>query len=238
MTPIIKNINHERHEKHERKGLAPITKNGMISIVDEQGNELGVTYYKRAKGMVKNGRARYIDDNKIIMFTACPPDKTEDSTMNEYINEVRDNDGNLVKPMWKEAEADEMASVGETVTIADMLKRIDAIIADSEHLAKAIEAISSIETKDVQHGSQNAGMIAHSIRDSIKAREETNHRILSFLNRVYDDIQPSVSFPGSDMGNRQKMMDILSINLEHATKNHNTGAVGHILNSMKELCGI
>ena len=42
-----------------------------ITIVDEQGNAYGATYPKRAKGLVKNGRARFVDENTICL--ACPP---------------------------------------------------------------------------------------------------------------------------------------------------------------------
>ena len=51
------------------KGAAPIAKN--VIVVDENGNQYEATYPKRARNLVKNGRARYIDDNKICL--ACPP---------------------------------------------------------------------------------------------------------------------------------------------------------------------
>ena len=51
------------------RGATPIEKN--IIVVDEQGNEYEATYPKRAKGLVKNGRARFINENTICL--ACPP---------------------------------------------------------------------------------------------------------------------------------------------------------------------
>ena len=63
--------------KSNKKGRIPIVKN--IRVVDEQGNEYEATYPKRAKGLVKNGRARFISENKICL--ACPPDKSEDKKM-------------------------------------------------------------------------------------------------------------------------------------------------------------
>ena len=60
--------------------MTPIEKN--IIVVDEQGNEYEATYPKRAKGLVKNGRARFIDENTICL--ACPPDtELEDKNMSE-----------------------------------------------------------------------------------------------------------------------------------------------------------
>ena len=62
--------------------MTPIEKN--IIVVDEQGNEYEATYPKRAKGLVKSGRARFVDENKICL--ACPPkDYLEDNNMSENI---------------------------------------------------------------------------------------------------------------------------------------------------------
>lgn len=52
--------------------MTPMTKN--VEVVDEQCNVYGATYPKRAKGLVKNGRARFVDENRICL--ACPPETT------------------------------------------------------------------------------------------------------------------------------------------------------------------
>ncbi|MDR0862010.1 MAG: hypothetical protein LBN30_04450 [Oscillospiraceae bacterium] len=65
-----------------------MTKN--IEVVDEYGVSYGVTYPKRAKGLVKNGRARYENDTKIVLTEppqnatgARPPNiDLEDKVMN------------------------------------------------------------------------------------------------------------------------------------------------------------
>ena len=65
--------------------MTPIEKN--VIVVDEQGNEYEATYPKRAKGLVKNGRARFVDENKICL--ACPPDKIlEEEKMSNNTNEL------------------------------------------------------------------------------------------------------------------------------------------------------
>ena len=56
---------------NQYKGATPIEKN--VRVIDEQGNEYEATYPKRAKGLVKNGRARFVGENKICL--ASPPDK-------------------------------------------------------------------------------------------------------------------------------------------------------------------
>lgn len=52
----------------------------MIKVLDKNGNELEPTYPKRARGLVKKGRARFIDDSTIVLeetqsnkTEACPP---------------------------------------------------------------------------------------------------------------------------------------------------------------------
>ena len=91
--------NKKRHHKiiaYHYKGVTPIEKN--IIVVDEQGNEYEATYPKRAKGLVKNGRARFVDENKICL--ACPPDKIlEEQKMSENIskNQVFDQIVDLQK---------------------------------------------------------------------------------------------------------------------------------------------
>lgn len=63
-----------------RRGMTPIAKN--IIVVDETGKEYEATYSKRAKGLVKSGRARFIEENKICLL--CPPEiELEDKTMSE-----------------------------------------------------------------------------------------------------------------------------------------------------------
>jgi len=56
-----------------------MTKN--ILVVDLQGKECGVTYPKRAKGLVKKGRARFVNECTICLTR--PPHQTEDEKMDD-----------------------------------------------------------------------------------------------------------------------------------------------------------
>ena len=73
----------------EYKGAIPIEKN--VIVVDEQGNVYEATYPKRAKGLVKNGRARFVDENTICL--ACPP--------NEQIAELQKSLESIDKILFK-----------------------------------------------------------------------------------------------------------------------------------------
>ena len=70
--------------KFNTKGATPIEKN--VIVVDEQGNEYEATYPKRAKGLVKNGRARFVGENKICL--ACPPDQILEENKMEKLTAI------------------------------------------------------------------------------------------------------------------------------------------------------
>jgi hypothetical protein len=69
--------------------MTPIEKN--IAVTDESGKQYEPTYWKRAKGLVKHGRARWVDEEKICL--TCPPEQieAEDITMDEKVaNNIKD----------------------------------------------------------------------------------------------------------------------------------------------------
>lgn len=63
--------------------MTPIIKN--IRVVDECGTECEATYPKRAKGLVKNGRARFVDEN-CICLVRLPNNDLEDKNLNNNIS--------------------------------------------------------------------------------------------------------------------------------------------------------
>ncbi len=48
----------------------------MINVLDKNGNTLGSTYPKRARGLVKKGRARFINEGTIVLEDS-PSNRTE-----------------------------------------------------------------------------------------------------------------------------------------------------------------
>ena len=52
-------------------------------VIDELGNEIGQTYPKRARGLVKNGRAEYVNDCTIRLLHAHAPTIIDESIMEE-----------------------------------------------------------------------------------------------------------------------------------------------------------
>ena len=144
------------HLKNLYKGAKPIEKN--IIVVDEQGNEYEATYPKRAKGLVKNGRARFVGENKICL--ACPPDKSEE-------NKMMDNNILTTREIF------------EQITI--LQKQLTENSFQSLHrLSDSIDSIKENEESMEEDISSVCGVFA--------TREAIFMKMLEFYERMYDDI--------------------------------------------------
>ncbi len=150
--------------------MTPIEKN--IIVVDAQGNEYEATYPKRAKGLVKNGRARFVDENKICL--ACPPLtlKTEDINMSEQ------NTAN--------------ETVNSTMYTVDyILSRIEAIFADTAYISQTIASLASMSDGEIHAGAPvnlQGQEKAQALGDVVRCRETTNQQMLKLYEKMYDDL--------------------------------------------------
>ena len=192
--------------------MIPIAKN--IVVVDEQGNYYEATYPKRAKGLVKNGRARFIDENTICL--ACPPYDMED-------NNISNNTENMAietKPT-------------EKLTMDYVLEQIEKIATETEYLHNAISELS--KTNSGGPGDVGTQEKAHALGEIVTSREHTNQRLLSLYEKMYDDLKTQ-SLPSEreriidtmleSLGNRNvarktqdAIVDILATSLQDLSKN-------------------
>ena len=148
--------------------MTPIEKN--IIVVDEQGNEYEATYPKRAKGLVKNGRARFVDENKICL--ACPPDKIlEEEKMSNNTNN---------KPEQKANEITEQ-QIFEQITL--LQKQLTENSQTSLH--RLGDALSTFESENVE----DSGEQITEVCSVFKARETTLLQLLLMYEKMYADIQ-------------------------------------------------
>ena len=143
--------------------MTPIEKN--IIVVDEQGKTYEATYPKRAKGLVKNGRARFIDENKICLL--CPPNtKLEDNDMSNT----------------------------ENFSIEYILKQIDALQGQLLDLKNTINNIGIVEDSDHngEEGSTLHDEIAikkiAAMTEVFHHREESLQKLLKLYSKMYDDL--------------------------------------------------
>lgn len=95
--------------------------NKCITVVDSTGKTYEPTYPKRAKGLVKHGRARFVNENTLCL--TCPPD-------------------------MKTAEARSMNSIFGEMTVADILSHINNISSQIRYIYDACEALSAMGSGD------------------------------------------------------------------------------------------
>ncbi len=154
--------------------MKPIEKN--IIVVDEQGREYEATYPKRAKGLVKNGRARFVDENKICL--ACPPDnfETEDIKMSENIEII----GNV-----EEVKAEQ----AKNYTVDYILAKLSEIQHQTEYLNQTITELSKVRSD----GPEDIGAAekAKALAEVVRCRETTNQQMLRMYEKMYDNLTTS-----------------------------------------------
>ena len=149
------------HLKNLYKGAKPIEKN--VIVVDEQGNEYEATYPKRAKGLVKSGRARFVGENKICL--ACPPYKSEE---NKMMDNTFTNNALTIREIF------------EQITI--LQKQLTENSQTSLH--RLGDALSTFEGEENESGYEQVEAVC----DVFREREATISQMLAFYERMYDDI--------------------------------------------------
>lgn len=145
--------------------MAPIEKN--VRVFDEQGNEYEATYPKRAKGLVKNGRARFVGENTICL--ACPPDKIMEEETMENTNKNIANGVVNGKP-----------------TMAYILEQLEMLKENDDFLDKALEKLGNV--KSGGPGDAGAQAQAMALKDAIMAHETTRQQLIALYGKMYDDI--------------------------------------------------
>ena len=161
-----------------------------VIVVDDNGKELGATYPKRAKGLVKKGRARFIDQNRICL--ACPAEEiTEDEIMSDI--KIDQTTGEVIENVKTDSVPDipgNSKSENTMPTLGYILERIDSIAKDNQYIHEALSQLSELKTAGPGDicGQSKADAIAH----VVDAREETNRKLLAFYEMLYKDVQCAV----------------------------------------------
>ena len=157
-----------------KEGKTPMEKN--VAVVDEQGHVYGATYPKRAKGLVKNGRARFVDENTICL--ACPPNQIlEDTEMSENINITE----NINENTNQNAVLTEKEVFDQIVLLQKQLTEQSP--ASLHRLGEAIYDARSGE--DAQISDEQVANICAVFAQ----REETLHDMMKLYERMYNNLQ-------------------------------------------------
>jgi len=142
-----------------------------ITVVDENGNILESTYPKRAKGLIKKGRAHWINDDVIRL---CAQSQKEETEMTNNIYDILDNQMTKMQEQLYDADDESAAQVR-----IQILKTFEVFMAQ-EQGAKLINIIEnqlnmlqeSLKTYDT------------STPENVLARETTNQKIVELLEKL------------------------------------------------------
>ena len=168
-----------------------------VHVVDEAGNRYEATYLKRAEGLVKKGRARFIDENTICLV--CPPnqndlfseDKTMENTMKHTDDTIETTAPHTEENAFLLPETDDPECIRFTNqhNVNYCLKKIDEIGKEIETIETAIKAIASLDVVMTPVGS-SAEEQAKAIADIIRKREETIQKKIDFYRDMIDRFLP------------------------------------------------
>lgn len=153
-TPITKNAAVTAYPTSAPQEVSQI-KN--ITVVDTQGRQYEATYPKRAKGLVKKGRARFVDETTICL--ARPPYHTED--------EMENHKNAALSPEGENQDVQ--------LDTAYVIAKIEQIMAESQHLRKALDILTA---------NPMSGEAVIGIGNMIEARERTNQEMISLLKHI------------------------------------------------------
>ncbi len=127
-----------------RKGMTPITENrsGTVRVFDENGQELTPTYPRRAKGLLKNGRAQRCvtaDGEEAIILSAesapaPPPDKLEEYKMAEVL------ENKMLNPEEK-PEKNKIAETAETAPELPEIKSTALTMVYAQELSSLLDQL-------------------------------------------------------------------------------------------------
>ena len=155
--------------------MTPIEKN--IIVVDENGTVYESTWPKRADGLVKKGRARWLDERTVCLTR--PPDQTEDSEM-----ENRMQDNAAAAHVSVAADQKPSGAAGGALTVESLLDRMDAIRKEMLGMGELLAAMREIASGA---GEDEGGRILAAAGEAFAAREATCQQQLRFLETVYRD---------------------------------------------------
>lgn len=132
-----------------------------ITVMDSQGHTYKPTYPKRAKGLVKKGRARFVDENTICL--TCPPEWEETSMMPNH------------------------EAVPMNLTAVQIFEELQKMRQDTAHLQLALEKLEKVPTGENADSITCQEKIS-AIESVVTAREETNQALIRLYEKMYDDV--------------------------------------------------
>ena len=172
-----------------------------IEVVDSSGKIIGRTYEKRAKGLVKKGRARFTDENRITLLPS------EDA--HDYI----DTEGYKMDERINTENIENISEENGQYTIESVMQCMKKILDDTQYIKDAIFNVTEIPSGDAgdcgSPGDIAGKAKAEAISTIVRERENTNQKLIDFYNKVYDDLKAQ-QFSASDVEKKIQLLNTLS----------------------------
>lgn len=172
-----------------------------IEVVDSSGKIIGRTYEKRAKGLVKKGRARFTDENRITLLPS------EDA--HEYI----ETEGYKMDERINTENIENISEENSQYTIESVMQCMKKILDDTQYIKDAIFNVTEIPSGDAgdcgSPGDIAGKAKAEAISTIVREREDTNQKLIDFYNKVYNDLKAQ-QFSASDVEKKIQLLNTLS----------------------------
>lgn len=172
-----------------------------IEVVDSSGKIIGRTYEKRAKGLVKKGRARFTDENRITLLPS------------EDAHEYTDTEGYKMDERINTENIENISEENSQYTIESVMQCMKKILDDTQYIKDAIFNVTEIPSGDAgdcgSPGDIAGKAKAEAISTIVREREDTNQKLIDFYNKVYDDLKAQ-QFSASDVEKKIQLLNTLS----------------------------
>ena len=184
-----------------------------IVVVDEQGNFYESTYPRRAKGLVKNGRARFINENTICLVS-LPNQNVEDNFMSDNVNVNNEVNNEICEP-----------SVSIKPTMNYILEQITKITSQTEYLNQTVQTIGNVS--DSEYAFEQSESLVNIVRE----RELTNRQALGMLEKIYDDLKP-VNDNEAEMVTKKFKFDVINSLIVHNEDGDNNDLIRDLIQQL------
>ena len=172
-----------------------------IEVVDSSGKIIGRTYEKRAKGLVKKGRARFTDENRITLLPS------------EDAHEYTDTEGYKMDERINTENIENISEENSQYTIESVMQCMKKILDDTQYIKDAIYNVTEIPSGDAgdcgSPGDIAGKAKAEAISTIVRERENTNQKLIDFYNKVYNDLKAQ-QFSASDVEKKIQLLNTLS----------------------------
>ncbi len=178
----------------KRKGETPMTKN--VRVLSSEGIMIGVTYPKRALGLVKKGRARYLDGDESVIILASPP--VDETSQEDEMKENFNFDEYIVKALAAAKTAGD-AVIHVTEKVADKTEEsLDHAIA---RMADAMREY--LDKKEAEKDSEIEKA------ESIKGIDDELDDYIDELEDSYDELEDELDDLSDELEDLQDELDEL-----------------------------